>query len=144
MNGLIRPSVHPSVCLYVCLSVCDTFLTMFPTLYHHEIFRSYHLWLKWFPCKMSRSEVKCQGHMDHDPTWSFPDRNASLNSRMAAKFYTNLNQHRRGVLLFCLSSDKFQGHAGQKTQVMIQIERFWTLTSVWIHRWLRNDAQSLN
>ena len=35
-----------SVCLSVCpsvrLSVCHTFLTMFPSSYHHEIFRSYH------------------------------------------------------------------------------------------------------
>ena len=30
----VRPSVRPSV--------CHTFLTMFPSSYHHEIFRSYH------------------------------------------------------------------------------------------------------
>ena len=40
-------SVCPSVCLSVCpsvrLSVCHTFLTMFPSSYHHEIFRSYHI-----------------------------------------------------------------------------------------------------
>ena len=34
----VRPSVRPSV----CLSVRHTFLTMFPSSYHHEIFRSYH------------------------------------------------------------------------------------------------------
>ena len=43
----ICPSVRLSVCLSVrlsvCLSVCHTFLTMFPSSYHHEIFRSYHL-----------------------------------------------------------------------------------------------------
>ena len=31
-----------SVCPSVHLSVCHTFLTMFPSSYHHEIFRSYH------------------------------------------------------------------------------------------------------
>ena len=31
-----------SVCPSVCLSVRHTFLTMLPSLYHHEIFRSYH------------------------------------------------------------------------------------------------------
>ena len=31
-----------SVRLSVRLSVCHTFLTMLPSLYHHEIFRSYH------------------------------------------------------------------------------------------------------
>ena len=50
----VRPSVWPSV----CPSVCHTFLTMFPSSYHHEIFRSYYQWQKWRPCKRSRSEVK--------------------------------------------------------------------------------------
>ena len=47
-----------SVCLSVRPSVCHTFLTMFPSSYHHEIFRSYYQWQKWRPCKRSRSEVK--------------------------------------------------------------------------------------
>ena len=34
----VRLSVRPSV----RLSVCHTFLTMFPSSYHHEIFRSYY------------------------------------------------------------------------------------------------------
>ena len=61
-----------SVCLSVRLSVrpsvCHTFLTMFPSSYHHEIFRSYYQWQKWRPCKRSRSEVKGQGHRGHNPT----------------------------------------------------------------------------
>ena len=36
----------PSVCLPVCPSVCHTFLTMFPSSYHHEIVRSYYQWPK--------------------------------------------------------------------------------------------------
>ena len=43
-------------------SVRHTFLTMFPSSYHHEIFRSHSQWQKWRPCKRSRSEVKGQGH----------------------------------------------------------------------------------
>ena len=39
----VRLSVCPSVCPSVRLSVCHTFLTMFPSSYHHEIFRSYHI-----------------------------------------------------------------------------------------------------
>ena len=65
------PSVRPSVCLSVCPSVCHTFLTMFPSSYHHEIFRSYYQWQKWRPCKRSRSEVKGQGHRGHDPNFRF-------------------------------------------------------------------------
>ena len=62
------PSVCPSVCLSVCLSVCHTFFTMFPSSYHHKIFRSYYQWQKWRPCKWSRSEVKGQGHRGQHPT----------------------------------------------------------------------------
>ena len=58
----------PSVRLSVRLSVCHTFLTMFPSSYHHEIFRSYYQWQKWRPCKRSRSGVKGQGHRGHDLT----------------------------------------------------------------------------
>ena len=51
-------SVCLSVRLSVCLSVRHTFLTMFPSSYHHEIFRSCYQWLKWHPCKRSRSGSK--------------------------------------------------------------------------------------
>ena len=34
----------PSVCLSICPSVRHTFLTMFPSSYHHETFRSYYQW----------------------------------------------------------------------------------------------------
>ena len=47
----------PSACLSVCPSVCRTFLTMFPSSYHHEIFRSYYPWQKWRPCKRSKVKV---------------------------------------------------------------------------------------
>ena len=33
-------------------------LTMFPSSYHHEIFRSYYQWEKWCHAKGQRSEVK--------------------------------------------------------------------------------------
>ena len=79
-------SVHPSVCLSVRPSVRHTFLTMFPSSYHHEIFRSYYQWQKWRPCKRPRSEVKGQGHRGHNPTLPFPDCNSSLNSRMMIKW----------------------------------------------------------
>ena len=38
------------------------FFTMFPSLYHHEIFSCYYHWQKWFVCKWSWSEVKDQDH----------------------------------------------------------------------------------
>ena len=50
-----------------CCRSLNALLTMFPSSFHHEIFRSYYQWQKWFPCKRSRSEVKGQGHRGHDP-----------------------------------------------------------------------------
>ena len=44
---------------------------------------------------------------------------------------------------FSRSSVKFQGHKGQKLPILTRIERFRTVTPVWIHPWLWNDAQSL-
>ena len=41
------------------------------------------------------------------------------------------------------SSVKFQGHMWQKIMILTRIERFRTVTLVWIHWWLWNDAQSL-
>ena len=58
----------PSVCPSVRPSVRHTFFTMFPSSYHHEIFRSYYHGQKWCPCKSSRSEVKGQGHRGQHPT----------------------------------------------------------------------------
>ena len=46
------------MCNTVCPSVRHTCLTMFPSSYHHEIFRSYYQWQKWRPCKRSRSNIK--------------------------------------------------------------------------------------
>ena len=43
---MVFASVCPSVRLSVRLSVCHTFLTMFQSSYHHEIFRSYYQWPK--------------------------------------------------------------------------------------------------
>ena len=44
---------------------------------------------------------------------------------------------------FSRSSVKFQGHPAKKTLILTQIGRFQTVTLVWIHWWLWNDAQSL-
>ena len=62
-------SLSVSVCLSVCLSVCacHTFFTMFPSWYHHEIFRSDYQWQKWCLCKSSRSEVKSQCYRGQNP-----------------------------------------------------------------------------
>ena len=42
-----------------------------------------------------------------------------------------------------MSSVKFQDHTAQKYSILTQIGRFRTVTPLWIHWWLWNDAQSL-
>ena len=74
------PSVRPSA--------CHTFLIMFLSSYHPEIFRRYY---HWQTCKRSRSEIKGQGHRGHDPTYPFPDCNSSFNSHTAMKWCTKLD-----------------------------------------------------
>ena len=44
---------------------------------------------------------------------------------------------------FSRSSVKFEGHTGNKSSILTRIEGFRTVTLVWIHQWLWNDAQSL-
>ena len=45
---------------------------------------------------------------------------------------------------FSRSSIKSQGHTGQKESLFLtRIERFQTVTPVWLHQWIWNDAQSL-
>ena len=56
----------------------------------------------------------------------------------------NLMMLRTSALsFFSRSSAKFQGHTAKKLSILTQIGRFRTLTSVWIHWWLWNDAHSL-
>ena len=56
----------------------------------------------------------------------------------------SLKQHRRGALLFfkviCQIS---RSHVTKKSSILTWIERFRTVTLVWIHWWQWNDAQSL-
>ena len=50
---------------------------------------------------------------------------------------------RRGALLFFKVIVKFQVHTAKKSSISTQIGHFRTVTPVWIHQWLRNDAQRL-
>ena len=135
--------------LSVCLSVCHTFFTMFPSWYHHEIFRSYYQWPKWYPCKRSRSKDKGQGHraikiVDFDPNWAFLDCNSSLNLPMVMQLCTKLevplkrcpNVSQGHLSNFKVTHDK-------QMLILTQIWRFRIVTPFRIHRWLWNDARSL-
>ena len=63
LSVFLSASVFLSVCLCLSVCACHTFFTMFPSWYHHEIFRSDYQWQKWCLCKSSgqRSKVKVTG-----------------------------------------------------------------------------------
>ena len=76
--------------------------------------------------------------------WSFPDCNSSLKSPMAAKWCTKLELALKRCPIV------FQGHLSNskvtrlsKLSNLTQTGRFRTVTQVWNHRWLQNDAKSL-
>ena len=105
--------------------------------------------IKEVPYCFSRSFVKFQGHTGHkianfDPNWAFPDCNFSLNSLMAMKWCTKLGATwKRCPIVFQGHLSNFKVTRDNKSPILTRIERFRTVTSVWIHWWLWNDAQSL-
>ena len=104
--------------------------------------------IKEVPYCFSRTPLKFQDHtakpiVDFDPNWPFPYHNYSLNSLMAMKWCTKLKVTLKRCPSFSRSSAKFQGHRAKKSLILTQFVRFWTITRVWIHQWLRNDARSV-
>ena len=101
------------------------------------------------PYCFSRSSAKFEGHTAKRIVGFLPKL---AISRLSYKFeFTNGYKimHKAWSSIeevpYCISmsSVKFQGHTGQKMLILTWIERFRTVTPVWIHSWLWNDAQSL-
>ena len=101
------------------------------------------------PYRFSRSFVQFQGHtakktVDFDPNWAFPDCNSSMNLPMAMKWCTKIEATWERCPI------NFQGHPlnfkvtrDKKWSILNRIKRFRTVTPVWSHAWLWNDAQSI-
>ena len=113
MNGILCPSLRR-----------HTFLTMFSSLYHHEIFRSYYQWPKWVPYKRSRSEVKGQGHRCQKQLNVF----RIVTPVWIHIWWWNDAQTLIFLIFFSRSSVKFEGHTAKKSSISIQIRRFRTVT----------------
>ena len=78
------------------------------------------------------------------PNWAFPDCNSSLNSPMDLKWCTKLNVvKKRCPIVFQGHISNFKVTQDKKSPILTRIERFRTVTSVWIHRWILNHTQSL-
>ena len=86
------------------------------------------------PYCFPRSSIKFQVHTvqnitDFDPNWAFPDY------RPVAAFKS---------LRFALFKVIYQISRSRGTKNhQFWIVCFWTVTQVWLHRWIWNDAQSL-
>ena len=100
------------------------------------------------PYCFSRLAVKFHGHRaknnDFDPKLGFFEMYFQLEFtdgyEMMIKSWSSIEE-----VPYCFSRSfvKFQGHKGQISLILSGIERFRTVTPVWIHRWLWNEFQSL-
>ena len=96
---------------------------------------------EWLP---TTEVMSMQKFADFERNWAFPDCHSSSNSPSGFEMiYKALSSIEQVPYFLSRSSIKFQGHTGQKITNFAQIERFWTVTAVWIHHWVWNDAQSL-
>ena len=132
-----------SVCPSVCPSACHTFFTMFPSSYHHEIFRSYYHWQHWCPCKSSRSKVKVTEVKPQlsrfriiTPVWIHIWQWNDANSFIF--FY-----QKRCPIVCQGHPSNFKVTRDKKSPILTRIACFRTVTPIWIRWWLWNDAQSL-
>ena len=102
------------------------------------------------PYCFSRSYVKFQDHtakkiVNFDPIWAFLDCNFSLNTPMAMKWSTKFEAAKeRCPIVLQDHPSHFKVTQGKKLSILTQIGRFRTVTPVWIHQWLWNDAKSWN
>ena len=112
----------------------------------------YALWVDYIgsPWKLHVHETKSlsrrcsvSGLVDHsDEVGASPV--VSLNSLMAMKWCTMLEAtSKRCPIVFQGHRSNFKVTRDRKLPILTRIERFRTVTSVLIHRWIWNDAQSL-
>ena len=130
MNGSVRPSVCPSVCL--------------SHLFHYVAF----IVSSWnFQGLLPMTEVRNMQKVKVTEVKTLFSRLQTvtrLNSHMVINDAQALMLLRKGALLFFKVIRKFQGHmVTHKSLILTQNGHFRTVTPIWIHRWIWNDAQSL-
>ena len=89
------------------------------------------------PYCFPRSSIKFQGHTgqnitNFDPNCAFPDYS------LVATF-----KSLRFVLFFKVIHQISRSRRTKKSPILTRLERFRTVTQVWLPQWLWNDAQSL-
>ena len=99
------------------------------------------------PCCFSRSSVNFKVAPDKkithfEPNWAFPDCYSNLNSPTALKWCTKLDLvKKKGPIVFQGHLSNFKVTREKKSLNLTRIEYFRTVTPVWIHWWIWNDAQ---
>ena len=142
MNGPVHEWSSLSVRLSVCLSVCRTFWLCT----HHRII------MKFLGVITSeRSDVHAKGQGQRSKVKVTEVNTHFSRFRTVTPVWIDIwwwNDAQSWCCLeevpycFSRSSVKFQGHTAQKSSIFTPIGGFRTVTPVWIHQWLRNDAQS--
>ena len=132
------------------LTQIGRFRTVTPVWIHQWLRNGAETWISMeeVPYRFSRTSVKFQGHAAKKssiltqigrfrtvtPVW------IHQWLRNGAETWISIEEV---PYRFSRTSVKFQGHAAKKSSILTQIGRFRTVTPVWIHQWLWNDAQSL-
>ena len=106
-------------------------------------------WCTKLEVALKRCPIVFQGHtalkiVEFHPNWPFPDSNSSLDTPMATKWCTKFEVAlKRCPIVYQGHPSNFKVTRLKKLSNLTQIGRFRTVTPVWIHWWIRNDAQSL-
>ena len=133
-----------SVSLSVGQSVCHTF-------YHYVsiIVASWHF-QELIPLTevMSMQTVKLRGQRSRSQVKTQFSRFRTITPIWIPMWWWNdaqsLMWHRIGALFFFKVIHQISRlHGTKKSPILTRIGHFWTVTPVWIHWWLWNDAQSL-
>ena len=106
--------------------------------FHPEI---YH-WQTWCPCERSRSKVKVTKVMT--PFSLFQTVTPVWIHWWLWNDAQNLKWHRRGALLFFTVTRQISVTWDKQLPILTRIERFLTVTPVWIHPWLLKWCTELN
>ena len=131
----VRPSVHPSVCH--TFSPCSRHRIMMKFSGVITIDKSnIHAKGQDQRSKVKVTDVKTQlnGFWTVTPVWIHIWWRNDARSLVLLK---------RGALLFFMVIRQISRSHRTKMPILTQFDRFRTVTPVWIHQWLWNDAQSL-
>ena len=131
----------------VCPSVCP-FITPFSPYSHHRIFMKFSGVIT-----MDRSDVHAKGQGQRSKV-KVTEVNTQLSSfRTLTPVWIHIwqwnqanswKQHRRGAILsFKVICQISRSHGSKNRQIWPRLDVSWTVSPVWIHWWIWNDAQSL-